>query len=53
MASELGAWAETGPSTGEQKVSPRPVDLLHLSHYALGEGALEQEVLHEAMSDKD
>jgi hypothetical protein len=38
---------------GEQKVSPRPVDLLHLSHYALGKGALEQEVLHEAMSDKD
>jgi HPt (histidine-containing phosphotransfer) domain-containing protein len=66
MASELAAWAEGG-SIGERKASSRPVDLVHLSRYTLGERALERKVLElfctqsvlyfeqlrQAMSDKD
>jgi HPt (histidine-containing phosphotransfer) domain-containing protein len=66
MASEMAAWAETGRSP-ERRTSSRPVDLVHLSRYTLGERALEREVLQlfcvqstiyldrlrEAQSDKD
>ena len=45
MASELAALAETAQSTGEPKASSRPVDLVHLSRYTLGERDLEREVL--------
>jgi HPt (histidine-containing phosphotransfer) domain-containing protein len=44
VASELGAWAEATPETG-RKSSSRPVDLVHLSRYTLGDRALEREVL--------
>lgn len=67
MASEQAAGiAPTGPLDGEPPAS-RPVDLVHLSRYTLGERALEREVLElfctqsvlyleqlrAAMSDKD
>jgi HPt (histidine-containing phosphotransfer) domain-containing protein len=45
MASEMAVWAETVPSREERKPSSRPVDLVHLSRYTLGERALEREVL--------
>jgi HPt (histidine-containing phosphotransfer) domain-containing protein len=44
MASQTLAWAETGRSP-ERKTASRPVDLVHLSRYTLGERALEREVL--------
>ena len=67
MASEMAVWADTAPSGEERKPSSRPVDLVHLSRYTLGERALEREVLelfcsqssiyierlHAARSDKD
>ena len=45
MASEMAVWADTTPSGDERKPSSRPVDLVHLSRYTLGERALEREVL--------
>ena len=45
MASHLAVWADTVPSGEERKPSSRPVDLVHLSRYTLGERALEREVL--------
>jgi HPt (histidine-containing phosphotransfer) domain-containing protein len=45
MASELAVWADVVPTGGERKPSSRPVDLVHLSRYTLGERALEREVL--------
>jgi HPt (histidine-containing phosphotransfer) domain-containing protein len=45
MASELAAWTDAMPSGEERKPSSRPVDLVHLSRYTLGERALEREVL--------
>ncbi len=67
MASELAVWAEGVPPEDGRKPSSRPVDLVHLSRYTLGERALEREVLElfctqslvylerlrEAESDKD
>jgi len=67
MASELAVWDETLPAEEGRKVSSRPVDLVHLSRYTLGERELEREVLElfcsqsliyierlrEARSDKD
>jgi len=67
MASELAAWAEAGQPAEGRKASSRPVDLVHLSRYTLGERELEREVLelfctqsfvylerlHEAQSDKE
>ena len=66
MTSELAVWND--PHAEERrKTSSRPVDLVHLSRYTLGERALEREVLalfcsqssiyierlHTARSDKD
>jgi HPt (histidine-containing phosphotransfer) domain-containing protein len=45
MASELAVSAGSVPFGGERKPSSRPVDLVHLSRYTLGERALEREVL--------
>ena len=45
MASEMAVWADTAPSAEGRKTSSRPVDLVHLSRYTLGERALEREVL--------
>ena len=45
MASQLAIWADAVPSEEERKPSSRPVDLVHLSRYTLGERALEREVL--------
>ncbi|MBC8012575.1 MAG: Hpt domain-containing protein [Methyloceanibacter sp.] len=45
MASEMAVWAETALSEEGRKASSRPVDLVHLSRYTLGERELEQEVL--------
>jgi HPt (histidine-containing phosphotransfer) domain-containing protein len=45
MASHLAVWDDTAPSGEERKPSSRPVDLVHLSRYTLGERALEREVL--------
>jgi HPt (histidine-containing phosphotransfer) domain-containing protein len=45
MASELAVWAEARPAEEGRKVSSRPVDLVHLSRYTLGERDLEREVL--------
>jgi HPt (histidine-containing phosphotransfer) domain-containing protein len=67
MAIELAVWGGTVPSGEERKPSSRPVDLVHLSRYTLGERALEREVLElfctqsvvylerlrDAQSDKD
>ena len=68
MASEMAAaWVESGQSPAVRKGSVRPVDLVHLSRYTLGERTLECEVLElfctqslvylerlrEARSDKD
>jgi HPt (histidine-containing phosphotransfer) domain-containing protein len=44
MASELAGFAEAGQVAEGRKAS-RPVDLVHLSRYTLGERALEREVL--------
>ncbi|HAH64076.1 MAG TPA: Hpt domain-containing protein [Rhizobiales bacterium] len=46
MASEMAAaWVESGQSPAVRKGSVRPVDLVHLSRYTLGERELEREVL--------
>jgi HPt (histidine-containing phosphotransfer) domain-containing protein len=45
MASEMAVWAEAMPRGEGRKASSRPVDLVHLSRYTLGERALEREVL--------
>ena len=45
MASEMAAWAEAGQPIEGRKASSRPVDLVHLSRYTLGERELEREVL--------
>ena len=45
MASEMAVWAEGALSGEGRKASSRPVDLVHLSRYTLGERALEREVL--------
>ena len=45
MASEQAVWADAVPFGEERKPSSRPVDLVHLSRYTLGERALEREVL--------
>jgi len=45
MASEIAVWAEAGLSEEGRKASSRPVDLVHLSRYTLGERELEAEVL--------
>jgi HPt (histidine-containing phosphotransfer) domain-containing protein len=45
MASELAVWSEAAPPEKGRKSSSRPVDLVHLSRYTLGERALEREVL--------
>lgn len=44
MASEMAAFADTTPPEAARK-SSRPVDLVHLSRYTLGDRALEREVL--------
>ncbi len=45
MASEMAAWADAAPPEAGRKLSSRPVDLVHLSRYTLGDRALEGEVL--------
>jgi HPt (histidine-containing phosphotransfer) domain-containing protein len=45
MTSELAVWAESAPAEEGRKPFSRPVDLVHLSRYTLGERALEREVL--------
>ena len=45
MASEMAVWAEAGLPEEGRKASSRPVDLVHLSRYTLGERELEAEVL--------
>jgi HPt (histidine-containing phosphotransfer) domain-containing protein len=45
MASDLATWAVAGQSSEARKASSRPVDLVHLSRYTLGERELEREVL--------
>jgi HPt (histidine-containing phosphotransfer) domain-containing protein len=45
MASEMSSWAEAGQPIEGRKASSRPVDLVHLSRYTLGERDLEREVL--------
>jgi HPt (histidine-containing phosphotransfer) domain-containing protein len=45
MASEQAANIEVAESTEERVRRARPVDLVHLSRYTLGERALEREVL--------
>jgi HPt (histidine-containing phosphotransfer) domain-containing protein len=45
MASELAVRGEAAWSEEGRKSSSRPVDLVHLSRYTLGERDLEQEVL--------
>jgi HPt (histidine-containing phosphotransfer) domain-containing protein len=44
METEIGAWTDSLPADG-RKLRSRPVDLVHLSRYTLGERALEREVL--------
>jgi HPt (histidine-containing phosphotransfer) domain-containing protein len=44
METEVGAWPEAAVRQA-RKASSRPVDLVHLSRYTLGERALEREVL--------
>jgi HPt (histidine-containing phosphotransfer) domain-containing protein len=45
MPSEMIAWAEAERPHERRKASSRPVDLVHLSRYTLGERELEREVL--------
>jgi HPt (histidine-containing phosphotransfer) domain-containing protein len=45
MVTEMAVWAESALSEEERKASSRPVDLVHLSRYTLGERELEREVL--------
>jgi HPt (histidine-containing phosphotransfer) domain-containing protein len=44
MDTEIGTWTDSVPARG-RKTPSRPVDLVHLSRYTLGERALEREVL--------
>ncbi len=44
MDTEIGTWTDSLPAEG-RKAPSRPVDLVHLSRYTLGERALEHEVL--------
>lgn len=67
MTSEMAVWDEVPQAAEGRRTSSRPVDLVHLSRYTLGERALEREVLelfcsqssiylqrlHAARSDKD
>jgi HPt (histidine-containing phosphotransfer) domain-containing protein len=67
MTSELAVWEDVPQAEEGRKASSRPVDLVHLSRYTLGERELEREVLklfcsqsliyverlREARSDKD
>jgi HPt (histidine-containing phosphotransfer) domain-containing protein len=45
MASEMMGWAKAERPRDRRKASSRPVDLVHLSRYTLGERELESEVL--------
>jgi HPt (histidine-containing phosphotransfer) domain-containing protein len=45
MASQLAVWDDSRPLEEGRKSSSRPVDLVHLSRYTLGERELEREVL--------
>jgi len=45
MAREMAVLAEAGQRLDGRKASSRPVDLVHLSRYTLGERDLEREVL--------
>jgi HPt (histidine-containing phosphotransfer) domain-containing protein len=45
MASEMAVWADVTPQENGRKAFSRPVDLVHLSRYTLGDRALEREVL--------
>ena len=45
MASELAAWGVAEQPSESAKASSRPIDLVHLSRYTLGERELEREVL--------
>ena len=45
MTSELAVWDDDPHAEEGRKTSSRPVDLVHLSRYTLGERALEREVL--------
>jgi HPt (histidine-containing phosphotransfer) domain-containing protein len=45
MASEMASWVGAERSIEGRKASSRPVDLVHLSRYTLGERDLEREVL--------
>ena len=45
MASELASWGVAERSSESRKTPARPIDLVHLSRYTLGERELEREVL--------
>jgi HPt (histidine-containing phosphotransfer) domain-containing protein len=45
MTSELAVWDDGPQAEAGRKTTSRPVDLVHLSRYTLGERALEREVL--------
>jgi HPt (histidine-containing phosphotransfer) domain-containing protein len=45
MASELAVWPDAALEREGRRPSSRPVDLVHLSRYTLGDRALEREVL--------
>ena len=45
MTSELAVWDDVPQAEEGRKTSSRPVDLVHLSRYTLGERELEREVL--------
>jgi HPt (histidine-containing phosphotransfer) domain-containing protein len=48
MGSEAVSWVEAEPTPGQSpgpRSASRPVDLVHLSRYTLGDRALEREVL--------
>lgn len=45
MGSEMAGLAEATSSGASRKPAARPVDLVHLSRYTLGDRALEREVL--------
>jgi HPt (histidine-containing phosphotransfer) domain-containing protein len=45
MASELATWGVAEQSQESRRASSRPVDLVHLSSFTLGERELEREVL--------
>jgi HPt (histidine-containing phosphotransfer) domain-containing protein len=45
MASELASWGAAEQSTESRRSSSRPIDLVHLSRYTLGEREVEREVL--------